>query len=603
MLVRRLLLACFAASTLSSAAFAALNGRGLQPAAVREPVNVGLIELSGKLQSGPGPLDWMFPSDSVQLPRLTSAIRNASDESGVDGLVIRLKDAQLSTSDVEELGAAIKQCRESGVKVHVFGESFSTADLLLGSYADEIICQSGGAIEFPGLSMEEMYLADTFAWAGLKADMVQVGDFKGANEEMVNGKPSEAWNTNIDSLLDSLYGNIRATMKAGRKMTDARLDAALERAWMTNAEEAVELGLIDSAIDLPTLTEHLAKSYGASVVWDDEIVSEPESQLGDMSNPFALLQALSREPNVETTGATIAVLHIEGEIVDGDSSGGGIFGGGSSVGSRDVRNAIEDILADDNIKAVLVRIDSPGGSATASEVMWQGLSRLAASKPVWASVGGMAASGGYYVASAVDKVYVNPSSIVGSIGVVGGKISPEGLFKKFHINVVSRGRGPRATLFDSHAWTADETAIVREKMNRTYEQFTARVAAGRKGIDLAETAEGRLFTGADAIGLKMADRVGTMDDAIEALATFVDIDDFDVVDYPGSKSIMEVAHDTFGSIQSPELASQSFGPIGPAMRALLGDRAWDQIRTQLSAFSQLRTARVILVAPRAIIFR
>src|SRR5690606_7120002 len=136
---------------------------------------------------------------------------------------------------------------------------------------------------------------------------------------------------------------------------------------------------------------------------------------------------------------------------------------------------------DDLIKGVIIRINSPGGSATASEVIWRGVQRVAAKKPVWVSVGSMAASGGYYIAVAGDKIYVTPSGIVGSIGVVGGKISMGGLYDLLHVNVVERARGPRADLFSSsQPWTDQQRAFVRDKMAETYDLFTRRVAQGRE---------------------------------------------------------------------------------------------------------------------------
>jgi protease-4 len=285
------------------------------------------------------------------------------------------------------------------------------------------------------------------------------------------------------------------------------------------------------------------------------------------------------------------------------------------VGSRTVRNALEDILTEDLVKGVVVRIDSPGGSATASEIIWQGVKRVAEKKPVWVSVGSMAASGGYYIAVSGSKIYVNPSSIVGSIGVVGGKMSMEDLYKNLRVNVVGRGRGPMAEMFASHrVWSEEQRATVRAKMTETYELFTSRVSAGRPGIELSQTAEGRLFTGDKAIALKMADKLGGLRVAIEDMASELSLDDYEVLDYPAPRAFPDVLKDAMGSfVSAPGAIGAGIGApgatpsapaiVGGVVREVLGEKAWRQMAPSVEAFMQLRDHKVLLVSPRMIVFR
>jgi protease-4 len=317
------------------------------------------------------------------------------------------------------------------------------------------------------------------------------------------------------------------------------------------------------------------------------------------------MKALSESPHHAPKGPAIAVLHIDGAIVDGDSAAGGLFGE-QCVGSRTVRNALEDMRSEVKIKGVVVRIDSPGGSATASEVIWQGIRRVAEKKPVWVSVGSMAASGGYYIAVSGNKIYVNPSSIVGSIGVVGGKFAMGGLYDKLKVRVVERSRGPMGGMFTSVTpWSPEQIEQVRSKMRRTYDLFTSRVAGGRKGIDLGRTAEGRLFAGQKAIDLKMADQLGGLADCIEDLADELKLDEYEVLDYPGPKSLQEMMEDIFGKFamapgaRSPALA----GELGAVMREVVGASSWGQVRDSLGAIMQLRREPVVLTMPRALIVK
>ncbi|MFI4915962.1 MAG: signal peptide peptidase SppA [Phycisphaerales bacterium JB060] len=562
---------------------------------------IGLLEITGTPADAPNPLAWLFGEAEPTLSDLVSAIENAKSENNLDHLVVRLKDAALSWAIVDELGQAIQS---ADVPVTVFAEQMGPTDLMLASYADRAVIQKAGDVSLPGLYMEEMFLADTLAWVGLNAQMIQVGQYKGANEQMTRSAPSEAWDQNISGLLDSLYGHMVSTLAQGRDTDKRGVESAMETLWMANAEDAVKAGMVDAAVDLPDLGETLV-GEDAHPRW----ITLSPGQKGntfDTSNPFAMLQKLAEEPNVELTGPTIAVLHLTGTIKTGDSGTGGLFGG-QSIGSRSVRNELSELASNDMVKGVVLRLDSPGGSATASEIIWQGVQELAQQKPVWVSIGNMAASGGYYIAVGGQKIYTNESSILGSIGVVGGKISMAELYDTLKVNVVGRARGPRADMFaSSEPWNDQQVSIVRKKMADTYEQFTGRVAQGRPNIDLSKTAEGRLFLGKDAVELKMADEVGTLDDAVTDLADHVGLANFDVRHYPGPKSLNEILEESLGGFlgaSSPSMQDASFLPMVRAARAAVGERTWTQIVHSLNSFSLLRDEPVVLTAPSVVTFR
>jgi len=599
----------------------AVSGRSL---ADGKPT-IAVVEIEGKLASRAKVLSPLAPAGPATMARVTDAIAGVGQDREAVGLLIRLREAELSLGEAEEIGRAVRAIRDQGKKVYLYAYSLGTPDLVLGSFADEVIVQAGGAVSLPGLYAEEIYLADALSWVGVRADMVQVGDYKGAAEELVNSKPSAEWSQNIDALLDSIYARVRAQLKQGRKLDDAGLDRAMETAWSATAEDARRVGLVDTVLDLPDLTAHLEKAHG-EFAWGDNLL-DAEERAPDVSNPFAIIRALLEKPDYGPARPTIAVLHIDGAIVDGESTEGGILGGEGSVGSLTIRRALSEIERDDLIKGVIVRIDSPGGSAIASEVIWQGLRRVAEKgKPVWASVGGMAASGGYYVAVGAGKIYVTPASIVGSIGVVGGKMATEGLFKTLRLNVVSRARGPRADMESSAPWSDEQRGLVRAKMKETYDLFASRVAAGRKGIDLSKTAEGRLFTGERAIDLKMADALGGLDDAVGDLAMHMglEVGDYDVMDYPAPMTLAEMLQSLMGtsgvSASAPRVGATAWGGLRQAAGApggsaaaldgldalaseALGSARWRAIREPLRALMQLRREPVLLASPRIVFVR
>jgi protease-4 len=585
---------------------------------------IGLLELDGKITDrakNPSPL--MGGSKGhMHMPELIKALDKAAKDPEIKGLVVRVVDAELTRSNIDELGKAMQAFRAKGKKIHVFAENYGPAEVMLGCKADEVIIQSGGGVMLPGVYMEEMFLADALKWVGITPDFVQVGDYKGAMEMMANSKPSKAWDENINGLLDQMYANMRSELKAGRKLDDSGIDKALETAWLASDTDAKKVGLVDSIIDLPELDAHLKKAYGQEITWDDELLPSDEQDMAQMmNNPFAMFSMLMQKPSYEPKRDTIAVLHIDGAIIDGESQGGGLFGGDSSVGSRTLRRALKDIEENDKIKGLVVRIDSPGGSAIASEMIWQGIRRVAEGgapgsggkgKPVFISVGSMAASGGYYCLVAGSKVYVNPTSIVGSIGVVGGKMALGGLMEKLHVNTVGRARGPRAAMFSSMSpWSEQDKAIVRKKMTETYDLFTSRVTAGRKGIDLSKTAEGRLFMGEKAVQLGMADALGSLKDAVTDLASTSGLREgaYDVMDYPAPKSLQEMLEEAFGRFGASATAPQGvitgenlIGQITLAGAKLINPAAARSLSTSLEAIMTLRNEPVILATPRVLIW-
>lgn len=590
-----------------SSVLAQAGGAATAPA--QSTAKVALLELEEVPLDQPPAMAFFFGgSKTPTIGEVLTEIRMLADDAGTNGLVLRLRNTSLPMTVAEEIGTALAELRAKGKKVHLFADNYETAEFYLGTFCDDLIVQSGGAVSLPGMYMEEMYLADTMSWVGLTPQFIQVGDYKGANETMTRAAPSPQWDQNINGLLDSIYGNVRSRLKASRNMSDAQLDSAMKQAWMATGQTAKVLGLVDTVIDLPELSAHLEKSYGVKELAWTNIFENRHGGSMDISNPFAMLSKLMREPEVQAKRESIAVVHITGPIVDGDSTSGGMFGE-QSVGSATIRRALEEVADEELIKGVVLRIDSPGGSAIASEVIWQGVKRVRESKPVWVSVGSMAASGGYYIAVSGQKIYLNPSSIVGSIGVVGGKIAMGGLYDKVKVNVVGRARGPMGDMMSSaRPWTPEQQDLVRQKMKETYDLFADRVKAGRPGIELAKTAEGRLFTGPTAVELKMGDELGGLDKAVTDLASSLKLESgaYDVLNYPGPRPFGEVIGEMLGGMGASAPVngkSPTSMVLVDAVRQVVGPKAWPSVRDHLRSLAELRDEPVLLTSPRALIFR
>lgn len=594
----KLLLACAAVT---------LGGRG----AVAADVRLGYLALDGSIPERQADGSAIFGS-KLQSETLRDVLEKfayaSSSETGLSGIVLRLRDLQLSRAQIDELGAGITTMREAGLKVHVFSEIFGPAELMLASYADEIILQQGGMVSLPGTYMEEIFLADALGMIGIRADFVQIGDYKGASEMLMNTAPSPAWEENISQLLDGLHSTMTEQVRRGRGLSPEAIEEAMRDCFMADGRTAMRHKLIDRELDRLALNEHLRSVHGGAFSWDRELSPRAEDRTSNYAQ-MSFFEAFSKVMEAFTGSAkrgpqrdTIAVVHIDGQIIDGNSTGGGLFGG-SAVGSLTIRKALAEIENEPRIKGVVVRIDSPGGSAIASEIIWQGLRRVAAKKPVWVSVGSMAASGGYYIAVAGERVYLNPSSIVGSIGVVGGKLAMGGLYEKLHVNVVSRSRGPNSGLFGSlEPWSNEERMRIRQKMQETYDLFVGRVLQGREGINIGQTAEGRLFVGQRAVDLRMADAIGGINDAIADLATELRLAEssYDVMDYPAPRSLEELIQEMFGGRASAPGGTGRLHELAAVAEAVLGPKAWSSVRAALSAALQLRTEPVLLLSPRVL---
>ncbi|MHC4976334.1 MAG: S49 family peptidase [Planctomycetota bacterium] len=566
---------------------------------------VGWVELEGAYTERPDPFGWLMGEQEATLLDVVRTFEHIASDDSYDALVLRFRAPSLTTTQIEEIGAALDLIRESGVRIYTFSEIYSPGELLLASYADEVILQSGGAVTFPGIYMEEMFLAEMLEWIGVEPSYVQIGDYKGAKEQMDNAEPSPEWDQNISELLDSMYETMRESLKEGRGLDDRQLDDAMGMAFYLGGTDAIDKDLIDVELDRMDLHEHLQNELGEDLEYDTSIYFGSDMAI-DFANPFAFLAMLSAEPDHTPRRDTIAVLHIDGAIIDGESTPASLFGD-SSVGALTIRESLRDLEQDDNVKGVIIRVNSPGGSAIASENIWQGVRRVAEHKPVWVSVGSMAASGGYYIAVSGSKIYMNPSSIVGSIGVVGGKLALGGLFEKLHINVVPRARGPRASLMSGQdAWNEEEEKFIAQMMTQTYDLFVERVEAGRSGINIGRTAEGRLFLADRAIDLRMADEVGGLSVAVHDMAEELELvgDQYDVMHFPGPGTLDDFLGSMFGMISAPDGASNdALSLTVGSLRLLVGERAWPSVAQAFAGAMQMRTEPVLLMMPRVLMFK
>jgi protease-4 len=564
---------------------------------------VAYFDLSDPIHEKPEAFSLFGTDPSNTLRSLLERLHAARDDQSVQAVLITLGQPGLNLSQAHEVRDALVELGKAGKRTFVYADAYDTTGYVLATGATDICMLGGGEIMIPGIGIETMFAKGLLDKIGVQADYVQIGEYKGADEQFTRTEPSPELRGELNHLLDSLYGQIVDGIAQYRKLKPEAVQGLIDTALVT-APQAKEAGFVDHLVDIDGLRELIAAELKAgaqiNLVHD---YGKPERESLDLSSPFALFALLNRRPPVSTK-PSVAIIYAEGTIVDGEG-GGGLFGG-SGVGSQDLREAFRLASRDDLVKAIVLRIDSPGGSALASEAMWQAARRAAKNKPLIVSVGSMAASGGYYLASAGDRIFADPTAIVGSIGVVGGKFVTRDLFAKLGLNTEVFNRGHNADLFSStKPFSQQQRKMVTAWMRQTYDQFTARILStrGKKIKDIDKVARGRIFTAEQAKSLGMVDDIGGLEDAIHAAAAKASLKEgmYDVKALPAPRTLADLLSGDDQNTAMPfapkvQLAPDSLlNALSPSVRAGL--------MQQLQMLQLLQDRPVILAAPFRVVVR
>lgn len=462
------------------------------------------------------------------------AIEEAADDSEIAGIAVIVEQPQFGFAQLEELTRALNGFRDNGKKVYCYMDYAGNGSYALACAADHITLAEYSELGIVGLHGELSFYKGLLDKIGVEAEFMHCGAYKSALEPYTRTEPSPEAAENVNWLLDGIYDRWIEMIADGRGMSPTQVKALVDRAPL-NAEEALEHKLIDKVGSFGDFKQMIRKEFGK----DAEIVKKYPRKKGfgvdiDPSNPFAVWNQIS-EMLTELFGEVdeepepgLGLVYIDGGIAMGKSSSSP-FGGMGYAGSTTIRAAFEKARRDDSIKAVVVRVDSPGGSALASDIMWQAATRCAAEKPLIVSMGNVAGSGGYYVSIPGDTIFAEETTITASIGVVGGKFVWKDLMEqKLGITTTEFERGVHAGLMSmNRGWTEAEHAWMLAHMNHIYEQFKGRIMESRgdrvKG-NLEEMAGGRVFTGKQALELGLVDQLGGLSDAIKLAAQKVGLD-------------------------------------------------------------------------------
>jgi len=453
-------------------------------------------------------------------------IDKAADDNSISGAILSIENPDLGRGKIDELRAAIQRFRAKGKKIYAQLESAMPADYLVASACDEIVMPESGMLILPGIHAEATFYKGLLGKLGIQADFMHIGPYKGAAEPLTHEKFSEPVRENMTALIDGLYDEMVTTIVKDRPLSVAQVKAIIDEGLLT-ATRAKKLGLIDRLAYADALRGELATSYDAEPLVYVKNYGQKKVDT-DFSGPmgfFKLMQVMmgGDARGRRDQGKKIAVVYALGPITTGKSQSD-LFGS-QIMGSTTIVEALRKANDDKQVAAIVLRIDSPGGSALASDLIWHETQVI--EKPIVASMGDIAGSGGYYIAMGADKIIAAPGTITGSIGVVGGKLAVRGLYKKIGITTETIERGRNSGLFGSSGrFTKSQREVLANLMEDVYGQFTTKAAAGRKMPleKLEGLAGGRVYTGRQAAANGLVDQLGTLHDAINEAKLLAGID-------------------------------------------------------------------------------
>jgi protease-4 len=454
---------------------------------------------------------------------LVRSLRERSSDVDLKGVFVRMGTSDAAMHHAAEIGRHLAAFKARGIAVTCHADDLGNGNMLLAAKGCTSVWVSpAGGVEAIGPAFQLVFGKSLLAKIDADVDFEQVGKYKGAQEPYTRDEPSPEARESVESTIIEIHDAWLATIGEGRG--DAARDAAEDGPWSATA--AKEVGLIDAIGYVDEAKK--ASREGAGV--KRSVVGFGRGSGDGPAGVDELLRALGGGDS--TSLPHVAVLRATGAITM--SGGGGLFGGSDGISEQALGKAIQKLAKDDAVKAVVLRLDSPGGSALASDLLWHQLMKLREKKPLIVSIGGMAASGGMYLACAGTRIFAEPTSIVGSIGVVGGKVS----FKRslaeigVHVTTITGTKDPEkaaraAYMSPLEPWDDATRAKVRASMTAIYDLFLKRISEGR-GVPvetIAASAEGRIFGGATARDRKLVDEMGGLDDAIRFALSKTDLGD------------------------------------------------------------------------------
>ena len=457
------------------------------------------------------------------LDAIIHAIKVAKNDDNIQGISINSNYLLAGWAQAREIRMALEDFKENGKFVYAYSDFYLQKDYYLSSVADSIFINPVGGLDFKGLSSEVLFFKDLQDKTGVKMEVVRHGKYKSAVEPFLSNEMSEANRTQIKELIGSLWNSLVSDISDTRSISPENLNLIADTLGGRTPIMAKASGLIDDTLFYDQYEAKLKKAVG---IKDDEDLNSVE--LVDYI-------PTSKLKKIRSGKEKIALIYAQGEIIYGE-------GGPNMIGQGVINEALKKAREDDEIKAIVLRVNSPGGSALTSDIIWREIQLTKAAKPVVVSMGDVAASGGYYISVGADKIFAEPTTITGSIGVFGTIPNLSGLAKDIGIHAEQVGTNRNSVQYSLFEPMSDQfRSVVSKSVESTYDTFLNRVSEGRN-ITVAQAdslAQGRVWSGEDAKRLGLVDELGNLDDAIAEAAAMANIKDYGIKKFPKYKSGIE----------------------------------------------------------------
>ena len=455
----------------------------------------------------------LFEDDSISFYTLLQSVENASYDDRVEGIILKMNGDSLSYAQSEELAHELSMARAADKKIIAYFENVGRKNYYLASYANEIYMPSANStnVNIYPYFREEFYikkLADKF---GVKFNIIHVGDYKSYMENLASSTMSKEAREDIVRILDKNYNNFLDIVSLNRKLNRDDLDKIIKDGDLVAA----------SSVDL--MNNKLIDKYA---YWDNII-----SMVGGKDKIITIQDYTKnyyKEENLESSNNVVYVITLEGDIVESETE---VFAGEENINVAETLEKLNIAKENDKIKAVVLRINSPGGSALTSDIIAEKIKELASEKPVYVSMSSVAASGGYYISANADKIFVDRNTITGSIGVVSILPDFSKLITDNGVNIEKISEGEYSDLYSSDTFTEKKYNKIYNSNLKVYDDFLNVVSKARK-IDkekLKTIAEGRIWTGEEAVKIGLADEIGGLNEAIYGIAEDNDMDEYSIV--------------------------------------------------------------------------
>ncbi|MBS1652110.1 MAG: signal peptide peptidase SppA [Bacteroidetes bacterium] len=478
--------------------------------------------------------------DKIGLNSLLKKINAATADDKIKGLYLEFKDLKAGFADIETLRKSLKDFKSKGKFIYAYSELYGQKEYYLASVASKVFLNPQGDMQWKGLSMNLMFYKNLFEKLGVEMQVFRHGKFKSAVEPFILDKMSESNRKQSEAFLGTIWNSMLSNIAIDRKLSIETLNSLANNLEISNPEVA-------------------KKYFVDALLYEDEVILELKNKTGIKATEkkyYTSINDYNPKNKIENSKNKIAVIYAEGSIESGEGSD-------EVIGSARIAQAIKDARNNKNIKAIVFRVNSPGGSALASDVIWREVVLAKKEKPFIVSMGNLAASGGYYISCAADRIFAEPNTITGSIGVFGMIPNLQKVFNdKLGITMDTINTNLHSDMGNTFRKVSEvEYTFIQKSVEKVYDTFTKRVAEGRKmtQAQVDSIGQGRVWAGADALKIGLVDELGGINEAVLYAAKKVNLNEYKITELPKQTNPLDKWLGKFEKESESKLLTKYFG--------------------------------------------